>query len=130
MPTLSTTPLPAYGWVRVELDWTDTASVTYARVDRVDPATGEVTPIRPHTLYSGWYQGLSGGRATLYDTEAPLDTPFYYRTASLNEPDLTYSPLVSDPFTRMVSNGWGVAGTGQTWETFGGSAADYSVTED
>lgn len=35
---------------------------------------------------------------------------------------------VADTFTRTVSNGWGVADTGQTWSTTGGASSDYSVT--
>ncbi|QUI32430.1 hypothetical protein H9W91_17355 [Streptomyces alfalfae] len=34
---------------------------------------------------------------------------------------------VQDTYERTVSGGWGVADSGQTWTTSGGSASDYSV---
>lgn len=147
MPSISATPLPAFGWVRLELDWSDVPGVEYVQVERVASATGEATPIRPHTDYSGWYQRLSGGKALLYDTEAPLDALFYYRTSSLNEPDVVHvgpayakdgftrpaalaTAAINDPFTRAAASGtWGAAPTGEPWTLEGGNVpGDYALT--
>ena len=127
MPSLKATPLPAFGWVRVVVDWSDTPGVTYARVERVNPATGEVTPLRPYTDYDGWYQRLSNGRAVLYDTEAPLDAPVYYRTDSLTEPGVSLTVAQRDDFNREpVVAGWGSAPDGTAW-VVSGIASNYSV---
>jgi hypothetical protein len=44
---------------------------------------------------------------------------------------LTWSPdqtsIVSDTFTRSVSNGWGSATSGQLWTASGGAASDFNV---
>lgn len=129
MPEISATPLPHLGLVRVDLDWTmNFEEVTHARVERVRADTGQVQLLRPHTAYIGDYQALSGQRARLYDSEAPLDTPFYYRTAALHEPDVVYNGAFADTFKRTFSPGWG-----NGWEHFDGGAgggvgtAGYSV---
>lgn len=126
MPTITATALPAYGWVRLDVDFTDQPGVAWARVERVVVATGVVTPVRPYLAYNGWYQRLSGGRAMLYDTEAPLDVAVYYRTATIDEPDITYaSPtavgVVVDTFTRSVAAGTtlGTSDSGHTWASAG-----------
>lgn len=132
MPTITATPLPAYGWVRLELDWAGWPR-EYAGVERVVPSTGEVTPIRPHTDYLGWAVRLSNDRAMLYDTEAPLDVPFYYRTSSPNDPERYYYQgfTVRDGFTRTSSSGWSAPVApelGQAYTTSGGAASDYSIS--
>lgn len=129
MPTITATPLPVYGWVRVELYWSDPA-VTYARVDRVVPSTSDVSPLRPHTSYDGEYIRLSNGYALFYDTEAPLDTPFYYQAANIDEPLQVFpSPIqtpggngvVTDDFTRTVAAGatFGTSTSGHTYSAAG-----------
>lgn len=78
MPSIYTTPQPVYGRVLIQINFTDTAAV-YARVLRV-AADGTTTVVRPNvaTDPSGDYMKLSGGLATLYDTEAPLDVAISY----------------------------------------------------
>lgn len=127
MPTITSTPLPAYGWVRVTTNWTDRPWVTAVQVERVDVATGVATPLRPHTSFSGWYQGLSGGTALVYDTEAPLDVPFYYQARGLEDDAAVFAQMasggyVSDLFERTVGPpGWGTATSGQVWASATGS---------
>lgn len=130
MPTITATPLPAYGWVRVQVEWLDHPATQYAALERVDATTGAVTPIRPHTGYSGWAQQLSGSTALLYDTEAPLDTAFYYRVSDAADPDTYYSgKRLRDLFTRTVAAGsWGtVDTTGEAWGNYL-SSGDLSVS--
>lgn len=117
MPTLSVNPMPAFGWVRINQFWPENSGLQFAKLERVDIATGEVTPIRPHTDYQGWYQRLSGSHAIQYDTEAPVDRPFTYRVSPLGEDVYYYGPWpgVRDLFTRSVANDWGTAESGQVW---------------
>lgn len=39
----------------------------------------------------------------------------------------SFSSFAEDNFNRVTASGWGVATTGQTWTTTGGSAANYST---
>ena len=47
---------------------------------------------------------------------------------SRSEAECPAETLVTDTFTRSVTDGWGTADTGQSWTNVGGAAADYSVT--
>lgn len=64
---------PSRGHVRLEIDWTSQAQSTMAFVYRV--VNGALTPLRDANPVL-----LSHGKAVVYDTEAPLDTPLHYRT--------------------------------------------------
>jgi len=125
--------LPALGIVRITLDFTGGLTWgTWAGVERVDAATGEATPVRPHTDYDGWLQMLSGDRAVLYDTEAPLDTPFYYRATNPFFPGVEFfTTATTDPvdtFTRTVAaGGWGTSTNGYVWSNPDGNASAFSV---
>lgn len=121
---------PTHPYVRVETNWADVPSVTKVRVVRVDAATGEETFLRPYICYDGDCLLLSCGHAIFWDTEAPFDTPFYYRAEPC--PDeamcLPALPVVSDSFTRVTANGLGTADTGQTWTVAAGAAANHATT--
>ncbi len=65
--------------------------------------------------------------------------PAYYWAAWESDASARVSPVlaidgfnrlancVADAFNRTVSNGWGIAQTGQPWTNTGGAASDYSV---
>jgi hypothetical protein len=78
MPSIFATPQPDPGRVLIEINFSDTAA-TFARVQRI-LADGTTTVVRANTSTdsSGDYMELSGGLATLYDTEAPLDIQITY----------------------------------------------------
>lgn len=81
MPLISAVPQPQFDHVLITIDWSDTPTVLFARVIRIE-ADGTETVVRAHTFtdVSGEYIELSGGQAILYDTEAPLDVTLQYRT--------------------------------------------------
>lgn len=132
MPNLFAATMADKGWMRLLVSFTDQSSVFAAKLERVVAATGVATPVRPHTAYSGWYQALGGGGSVrMYDTEAPLDTPFYYRLSSITDPDVYYYgfPWVRDTFNRVVAAGdWGTSSSGQVWTVSPGAA--HSVASD
>ncbi len=116
MPVITAfTDHPTRPYVRVEINWADTPSVEYARVLRVNPATGECVPLRPYVCYNGDYILLSCGHGVFWDTEAPLDTPFYYLTEGLDVPCIPAAAVISDTFTRTELTDWGETDTGETW---------------
>lgn len=83
MPSIYATPQPVYGRVLIQVNFSDTAAA-YARVLRV-LADGTSTVVRANTATdtSGDFMKLSGGLATLYDTEAPLDVALTYTASGL-----------------------------------------------
>lgn len=90
MPIIDATPFPDRGHVLVETNWQDVPSVECVQVVRIDAATGEVTPLRVYVYpcaAAGEYLTLSGGVAVFWDTEAPLDRPFYYQAIGLGWTD-------------------------------------------
>lgn len=116
MPSIATFPDSARGLVRVEINWADIPAVTQASVVRYNPETGECIPLRPYICYDGWELMLSCGHGIFHDTEAPLDTEFYYITTSTQAPCLPSTDYIfQDTFTRIVATDWGVATSGQTW---------------
>jgi hypothetical protein len=126
------TPIPDLSQVRLDLDFSDLVGITTAYVVRVHP-DGSRIPVRPSPVT------LSGGLAVMYDTEAPLDTPFHY-LAHVSVPQAGYNgvggilattvrPVFSDTFTRVVGAGsWGST-TPNTypWTIVAGVAANFSV---
>jgi len=119
---------PSRPYVRVELNWADTPAVQYARVLRVNTVTGECAALRPYICYTGDYLLLSCGSGIFWDTEAPLDTPFYYVTEGLDAPCVPASPLLYDTFTsRTSASGWGTPEIGAAYAIIGGVAANYTV---
>lgn len=82
MPTITATADNAKSQVRLDLDFSD-IDAPYAYVTRVNPVTGQATPVRGHgtstTIGSLPYAPMQAGyKAVLYDTEMPLDSAFYY----------------------------------------------------
>jgi hypothetical protein len=143
MPSISTMVYPAPAYVRVEANWADVAQAVSAAVYRVDCVTGQRIPLRPYVSFDGDFLDLSCGYGIWWDTEPQLDRCVYYCTQAIDAAgntvtmpaDLeafdtftrTFTPTVSDTFTRVVANGWGNADTGQAWTNSGGAAADYNV---
>ena len=87
MPTLTATPYPVLGRVLVETSWGDTPSARCVQVRRVVTSTGATAPLRTYVWPCsefGEYLHLSGGIATFWDTEAPLDEPFTYEADALD----------------------------------------------
>lgn len=94
MPSLTAIAEPAFGRVRLELDFTDSPNAAKGlHVHRglaAGPVHGVDPVVRLHgvTLESAdafgtWtLKRATGGRVTFYDTELPLDTPVYYRADS------------------------------------------------
>lgn len=82
MSTITATADSAKAQVRLDLDFSD-IDAPYAYVTRVDPNTGATALVRGHgssTTIAGLpYAPMQAGyKAVLYDTEAPLDSAFYY----------------------------------------------------
>jgi len=105
VPTLTATADSSKSQVRLDLDFTD-LDCPYALVNRVDPVTGATTQVRGHgssvSVGGVAYAPMQAGyKAVLYDTEAPLDSAFYYTAvapiATLNV-DPTFSGGYTDPW--------------------------------
>jgi hypothetical protein len=80
MSSITATAVPASGYVRVEVDWSDISGPP--RKAWVYRVVGGVTT----TLRDADPVLLSGGRAVIYDTESLLDTSMTYRsTVALNQ---------------------------------------------
>lgn len=115
MPIITAFPDEPNAQVRVEINWADVPSVSFAKVLRYNPATGECIPLRPYICYDGDYLRLSCGHGVFFDTEMPLDTEFYYITEGLDAPCIPADPVVLDLFDRVVAGNWGTATSGQLW---------------
>lgn len=116
MPIITAFPDIPNAQVRVEINWADMPTVTYAKVTRYNMATGECVALRPYVCYDGDYLALSCGHGIFYDTEMPLDTEFYYITEALSGAVcLPAEPAVLDLFDRVVAGNWGTATSGQPW---------------
>jgi hypothetical protein len=61
-------------------------------------------------------------------TKDPADFPLDIKVSGEVIRVTSITDLVTDTFTRTVSNGWGTNDTGFLWQTGGGTAADYSVS--
>lgn len=130
MPIITVFPDIPRAYNRVDIDWADVPSVDYARVLRVDVEAGTCTPLRPYVCYLGDYLNVScDGHGVFWDTEVPLDRSVYYITEGLDAPCIPTSPLVLDTFSRVITDGWGSANTGQAYTLSGGTVpGDYDVT--
>jgi len=130
MPTITATPFINLSYVLVETDWADIPAATCIRVVRVSVVDGKETPLRPYVApcgESGEFLELSGGHATFWDTEAPLDTAFFYRAEASDFALLDHE--IRDSFSRTLTNEWNPGvDTGQTWTLeSGGGLADFDV---
>lgn len=113
MASITATPLPALGIVKLFIDWAPSQQSDPVRVYRITPDGGEVevigSPVR-----------LSAGQAIVYDTTAPFDVALSYRATIAN-------PLVSsDDFARSANPGWGSDEMGNAY-THLGSTSNYTA---
>lgn len=127
MPVITAFPDITRAYVRVEIDWADTPSVTHARVLRVDAVTGECVALRPYVCYEGDYLTLSCGHGIFWDTEVPLDRSVYYITEGLDAPCIPTVNGAFDLFDRISVSTWDTSSSGHLWSTSGGFVTDYSV---
>lgn len=128
MPLITVFPDTVRAYNRVEIDWADTPSVSYAKVLRVDVVTGECVPLRPYICYDGDYLALSCGHGIFWDTEVPLDRQVYYITEGLDAPCIPADPVILDTYDRTETNGWGSAPIGGPYSYITGLLPQYSVT--
>lgn len=111
MPTITATSFATEAYVRIDADWTDTPSVTYAGVQRTNTVTGEVVTLRPYVAYDA--DGnllLSCSKGLWYDTEPPLNTL------------LEYCLIASDVQVNKTTNSSFELGTAP-WTPTGGTLA-------
>jgi hypothetical protein len=128
MPTITATPVPAAGLIQVDVDWSDSPTVGFARLERVNIADGTVQTVRPHTALAtalGQFMRLSNGRGRWFDTDAPFDTPVTYRVYADEFADegwygASSAAIVRDAFGRTVGAGatWGTPDTGAAYTAF------------
>lgn len=81
MATIVATTFTGNDYVRLDVDWTASPEVQYARVIRINLATGEEVVLRPYVGYDG--DGnllLECGLGVWWDTEPPLGVSLQYRT--------------------------------------------------
>lgn len=140
MPTLTATADNAKSQVRLDLDFSD-IDAPYAIVKRVDPVTGATTTVRGHgssvTASGVAYAPLQAGyKGVLYDTEAPLDSAFYY-TATAPVATLNVDPTqgYTDPWypgrnTIIIRATANTSGTSYMTFYADGSASPYIRGED
>lgn len=131
MPSITAIPYPTRGQVLLEVNVGDVPGAEYACVEAVT-ATGR-RQLHPYVAYdTAGCIATSCGQAILWDTEISCDTPTTYCVTAVNATGDVITeptpPIVADPFTRVVSPGWGSTPAGQPWTTTGGAAADQTVT--
>lgn len=137
MPTITATPVPAAGLIQVDVDWSDSPLVAFARLERVNVVDGSVQTVRPHTALAtalGQFMRLSNGRGRWFDTDAPFDTPVTYRVYADSTPsDPWYGTnagaIVRDAFGRTVGAGatWGTPDTGPAYAAAFGTTTEALV---
>jgi hypothetical protein len=129
MPIITVFPDVPRAYSRVDIDWSDTPSVDYARVLRVDVVTGECVPLRPYICFLGDYLNVScDGHGVFWDTEVPLDRSVYYITEGLDAPCIPADPSIFDTFTRDLIDDWGTTTSGAPYTESGGTVpGDYDV---
>lgn len=128
MPTITATPVPAAGLIQVDVDWSDSPTLAFAKLERVNVADGTVQTVRPHTALAtalGQFMRLSNGRGRWFDTDAPFDTPVTYRVYSDAFPSEPWygagsAAVVRDDFGRTVGAGatWGTPDVGPAYTAF------------
>jgi hypothetical protein len=112
MPTIAATVFPNEAYVRIDADWTDTPSVTYAGVQRTNTVTGEVVTLRPYVAYdSDGNLLLSCSKGLWYDTEPPLNVA------------LSYCLIASGVETALSQNSSFEIGSVAPWTPVGGTFA-------
>jgi hypothetical protein len=130
MPVITALTDPTNGRVLIDTDWSDTPGVGYVRVLRVGANGCEEVAVRTHTASASDvdYIRLSCGRAILYDSEAPLDTPFTYQALGLGAVSIPAHRLATS-FTQVATVPWGGTSTptGQVWAVQLGGAAQFTL---
>lgn len=115
------------GWsdVRPAIDWYDAAGTLLS----VSSGSALTVPAGVWTFLSATYTApasasRAGVRARVGATPTASDVLYVWavRVARAS------SSWLRDTFGRTASSSWGMAGTGQSWQTGGGTAADFSVT--
>ncbi|MFF4479445.1 hypothetical protein ACFY1A_20835 [Streptomyces sp. NPDC001520] len=77
--------------------------------------------------------GAADTQIVVLTTSGPLwtggaaDMPFDIRVGGEVMSVTAVTGVITDRFDRTVTSGWGMADTGDTWATSGGSASDFSV---
>lgn len=114
MASITATPLPALGIVKLIIDWSPSQDSDLVDVYRI-------TPDGIRVLVIGSPVRLSDGQAIVYDTNAPFDVALTYEAVITN-------PVVStDDFARTTSPGWGSDEMGNAYTTSGGVPTGYST---
>lgn len=128
MPIITVYPDVVRAYNRVEIDWSDSPNVDWAKVTRVDAVTGECTPLRPYICFFGDYLNVScDGHGIFWDTEVPLDRSVYYITEALaGEVCLPEDGTILDTFSRLAASSWGAPDIGPPYVT-SGAAVNVSV---
>lgn len=116
MASIVATPLPALGVVKVIVDYSPQFFGDPVTVQRVTPDGVQHEVIGSPVV-------LSGGKAILYDSTAPFDTPLTYRAVLPNP----YA-LRDDFLTRNATNGWGQPDQGAgPYQVRTGSTAEFET---
>jgi hypothetical protein len=119
--SIATTAQPEKGRVRIDLDWTSLfasgVQVPKCLVYRV-PVGGTATPIR-----EGNPCILSNLKATIYDWEAPLDTPVYYQSVTALNPNGDFEDTVEGWTGSPIGLSNGGTATRSTDYFYAGSAS-------
>jgi len=127
MPTISAVPYPNLGHVLVQANWGDVPYARCIQVLRVRVDNGQETPLRPYVYPcgdAGEFIVANDHKAIFWDTEAPLDTAFFYRTVSAEFTPVDHS--IRDSFSRINVDTWNNADTLQPW-TVEATAANFDV---
>jgi len=103
MAAITATAMPIQGYVLISISFAGDDTVTYGGAVRIE-ADGTTTPVRVNTApdATGEFMLLSGGMATLYDTEAPLDVALTYQAVEPSGVYTATSPEVVLPSSQTL----------------------------
>lgn len=103
--------------------WSSVAQVGTARAD----TSGCHLVANASSAFTDMYVVIEDGPLWVNSVDDPSDFPFDVNVAGERVTVNTCSGTEVDAFGRTVSNDWGTADVGGTWEIVGGVAADFSV---
>ncbi|MVO87936.1 hypothetical protein GPA10_25050 [Streptomyces sp. p1417] len=106
---------PAGPWMTAQADHT-----VYGKVGTDGSALASSVDAAATTLSVATTQGPAW-------TTDPVEMPILIDVGGERISVTAIGSAVQDTYGRNVANGWGVADSGQTWTTSGGSSSDYSV---
>lgn len=120
MPTITATPFPVEGYVRLDIDYRDTTTSgsTHILVVRRNLLTGEEVQIRPYVAYnSSGCQMLNCLQTLMWDVDPPLNTPVQYFASFCTPTEFLdeWSPTGYDTFTRFDAATWNTSDSGHAW---------------